>query len=74
MFIEYHFIPKDKWIALLKHAAGVHKWHEGECSHGPLETGIRSILNPESTAFNALTEVVLDKRLLKTFGYYTKFR
>ena len=48
----------------------------GQCSHGPLseEEREKPWLTKNSAAHKALQKVVLSKRLLNTFPYYTNFR
>ena len=80
------FIPlflQDKWIGLLHHVANEHEWvlEEGEngakCDHDPLQTDEdrdKPWLKKGSSAHKALAKIILDKRFLNTFKYYTHFR
>ncbi len=48
--------------------------YNGECSHGPLEETERPWLNKDSPPMQALRDIVLDKKILKSFPFYTHFR
>eukprot|EP00112_Aurelia_sp_Birch-Aquarium-sp1_P002028 Seg1221.6 transcript_id=Seg1221.6/GoldUCD/mRNA.D3Y31 product="hypothetical protein" protein_id=Seg1221.6/GoldUCD/D3Y31 len=62
---------KDRWINMLKHMCNLHH----ACSHGPLEHLERSDwFDPTDSDFGVAREMVLDKKLLKSFRYYTKFK
>ena len=56
---------------MLKHMCNLHH----ACSHGPLEELERTDwFDPTDSDFGVAREMVLDKKLLKSFQYYTKFR
>eukprot|EP00112_Aurelia_sp_Birch-Aquarium-sp1_P014878 Seg3244.1 transcript_id=Seg3244.1/GoldUCD/mRNA.D3Y31 product="hypothetical protein" protein_id=Seg3244.1/GoldUCD/D3Y31 len=62
---------KDMWINMLKHMCNLHF----NCSHGPLENLERTDwFEAGDGDFGVVRELVLDKKLLKSFQYYTKFR
>ncbi|CAB3982210.1 Hypothetical predicted protein [Paramuricea clavata] len=65
---------KRMWINLLKHVCNVHEWYGGKCSHGPLNESDHTWLEPDSPPLQALREIVLDKKFLKSFPFYTSFR
>jgi hypothetical protein len=48
----------------------------GKCGHDPLseEDRVKPWLEKNSKAHKALQKIVLSKRLLNTFSYYTNFR
>ena len=62
------------WVNVLKHVADEHTWYQGQCSHGPLEPTEKEWIRPDSAPMQALREIVLDKKLLKSFPFYTHFR
>lgn len=59
---------------MLKHVTNTHAWFDGQCSHGPLEPTEKEWIKPDSPPMQALREIVLDKKLLRSFPFYTRFR
>ena len=55
---------------------GEHEWADGECLHGPLtETEAhKTCLEKDSKAMEALRNVVMDPRFVKTLHHYVTFR
>jgi hypothetical protein len=71
----YILFIKTEWINVLKHVTNVHTWYNGQCSHGPLDdVGERQWINKDLAAMQALRDIVLDKKFLKTLPFYTRFR
>ena len=69
------FIFEDNWLGVLHHIAGEHEWLDGECVHGPLVAeGGKTYLNKNSKAFEAIRNIVLDQRFLKSLNHYVTFR
>ena len=67
------------WVNVLKHVCNVHEWYGGKCSHGPLSENDHEWLKSDSPPpppppLQALREIVLDKKFLKSFPFYTSFR
>jgi hypothetical protein len=66
----------------LHHIVDEHEWvisegaNNGKCDHEPLDGVEREKpwLQKDDSAHKALRKIVLDKRLMNTFKYYTKFR
>ena len=52
----------------------VHIWYKGQCSHGPLDVGEREWLKPDEAAMQAIRDIVLDKKILKSLVFYTRFQ
>jgi hypothetical protein len=60
---------------MLNHCTNKHKWILGECAHEQLpENRTKKWLHNASPAHVALTNCIMDKRLLSTFRHYTHFR
>ena len=55
---------------------GEHEWVEGECQHGPLVSTKtdKTYMDKNSKAFEAIRQVVLDKRSLSSLHHYVTFR
>ncbi|KAJ8017607.1 hypothetical protein HOLleu_44868 [Holothuria leucospilota] len=71
----------SRWKGILHHVVGRHEWVFGDgggpakCEHGPLpETWQAKVIPEGSPAHVALREVVLDRRLINSLDYYTRFR
>ena len=63
------------WVNVLKHVCNVHEWYGGKCLHGPLSEKDHECLKSDSPPpLQALREIVLDKKFLKSFLFYTSFR
>ena len=68
--LKHLFLFQDKWIDSLKHLCNQHYAY----SHGPLEDLQRTDwFEMDQSDFGALREIILDKRLLQSFKYYTMF-
>eukprot|EP00112_Aurelia_sp_Birch-Aquarium-sp1_P011641 Seg2446.2 transcript_id=Seg2446.2/GoldUCD/mRNA.D3Y31 product="P2X purinoceptor 7" protein_id=Seg2446.2/GoldUCD/D3Y31 len=62
---------KDTWINMLKHMCNIHF----DCNHTSLENLQRADwFHPTDPDFAVVREMVLDKKLLNSFQFYTKFR
>lgn len=79
----YFFCIQDKWICILHHVANEHEWiveeggNKAKCDHDPIpdeEQREKLWLKKGSTPHKALAKIVMDKRFLNTFRYYTHFR
>ncbi|KAJ8046721.1 hypothetical protein HOLleu_05492 [Holothuria leucospilota] len=71
----------SRWMGLLHHVVGRHEWALGygggpaRCEHETLpESWKDKSIKEGSPAHIALREIVLDKRLLSSVDYYTRFR
>ncbi|CAB4019259.1 Hypothetical predicted protein [Paramuricea clavata] len=66
---------KTDWVHVLKHVANIHSWYNGQCSHGPLDdVSEREWINKDSAPMQALRNIVLNKKFLKSLPFYTRFR
>ena len=74
---------QDKWIGILHHVVNEHEWiveegdNKAKCDHDPIseeEQREKPWLRKGSAAHKALAKIVMDKRFLNTFRYYTHFR
>ena len=71
---------REKWISVLFHIQNKHRWtgHKKftKCEHPKLtkkQQKAKEWLKPNSEAFIALQNIVLDKSILKDLSYLTKF-
>ena len=71
---------RERWINLLFHIQNKHKWtgHEKfqKCVHPLLtkkQVKAKEWLSPKSEAFEAVQNIVLDKKVLENLSYLTKF-
>ena len=62
------------WVNVLKHVTNQHTWYNGSCSHGPLEPTEKEWIKQDSAPMQALRDIILDKKLLKSFPFYKMFR
>lgn len=61
------------WLGVLHHVCGEHSWAGGSCKHNDLQEE-KPPMKKASKEMDALREVVLDKKLVKSLKYYTNFR
>ncbi|XP_070540791.1 uncharacterized protein [Ptychodera flava] len=66
-------VLKNKWTSILHHVTGTHEWFGGACDHGPINE-VTKYLEPDSPPMEALRDIIMDRNLLRSFAYYTKFR
>jgi len=73
-------VLREKWKSILHHVTNKHKWsgynHFHECCHPRLTTAAarkKKWLKPDTPAYIALEEVVLNKKLLKDIEKLTEF-
>ena len=71
---------RERWISVLFHIQNNHRWtgHEKfqKCVHPCLtkkQAKAKEWLSPKSEAFEALQNIVLDKKVLEDLSYLTKF-
>lgn len=70
------FSSKDKWRGVVHHVVNEHKWKLGQCDHEELpgDADGKAYLEKGSPPQLALSEVVMDRTLLKKIDYYVNFR
>ena len=61
------------WLGVLHHVCGEHSWAGGSCKHKELQEE-KEPMKKDSKEMDALREVILDKKLVKSLKYYTNFR
>ena len=73
-------VLKEKWKSVLFHVTNKHKWngytHLHECCHPRLTSAQirkKNCLKPDTPAYIALEEVVLNKKILKDIEKLTEF-
>ena len=65
------------WLGVIHHVCGEHEWVDGSCSHGAIVDATevdKNYLEKDSKAHNAIREIVMDKRWIKSLKYYIYFR
>jgi hypothetical protein len=78
---------QKRWVGALNHTRNRHEWAGGWCDHDPIDEVERSRkrelggknappdwLDQDSPPHEALRQVVLDKRLLKSMPFYRHYR
>ena len=71
---------KEKWSSLMYHICGIHRWEDGieykVCTWTIIQQGqlSKTLLERDSSAFNDINNVVLDKRLLSDIPYLVEFK
>ena len=76
----YTQMLRERWISVLFHIQNKHRWagHEKfqKCVHPCLtkkQAKAKEWLSPKSEAYEALQNIVLDKKVLEDLSYLTKF-
>ena len=61
------------WLGVLNHVCGEHSRAGGSCKQDELQEE-KPPMRKDSKEMDALRDVILDKKLLKSLKYYTNFR
>ena len=61
-------------MGVVHHVCGEHEWAGGACLHGKLDEINKTPLSKGSKAMESLRKVLLDKKLMDSLQFYTRFR